>query len=60
MTRCLQTTGQGYFEEVDYDKPTPTSNQIEVQAIMTGVCRSDIDMYFRKGCVHYLFLYRFL
>jgi D-arabinose 1-dehydrogenase-like Zn-dependent alcohol dehydrogenase len=44
MTRCLQTTGQGHFAEVDYDKPEPTSDQIEVRAIMTGVCRSDIDM----------------
>jgi D-arabinose 1-dehydrogenase-like Zn-dependent alcohol dehydrogenase len=44
MTRCLQTTGQGFFEEVEYDKPDPSSDQIEVRAIMTGVCRSDIDM----------------
>ena len=44
IVKCLQTTGQGYFEEVDYDKPEPTSNQIEVKAVMTGVCRSDIDM----------------
>jgi len=44
MTRCLQTTGQGYFEEVEYDKPEPTAEQIEVRAVMTGVCRSDIDM----------------
>jgi D-arabinose 1-dehydrogenase-like Zn-dependent alcohol dehydrogenase len=44
IVRCLQTTGQGYFEEVDYDKPEPTSTEIEVQAVMTGVCRSDIDM----------------
>ena len=44
MTRCLQTIGQGYFEEVEYDKSEPTSDQIEVRAIMTGVCRSDIDM----------------
>jgi D-arabinose 1-dehydrogenase-like Zn-dependent alcohol dehydrogenase len=44
MTRCLQTTGQGFFEEVEYDKPELTSEQIEVRAIMTGVCRSDIDM----------------
>lgn len=42
--KCLQTTGQGYFEEVMYDKPEPTSDQIEVKAVMTGVCRSDIDM----------------
>jgi len=44
MTRCLQTTGQGFFEEVEYDKPALTSDQIEVKAVMTGVCRSDIDM----------------
>jgi D-arabinose 1-dehydrogenase-like Zn-dependent alcohol dehydrogenase len=44
MTRCLQTTGQGFFEEVEYDKPEPASDQIEVRAVMTGVCRSDIDM----------------
>jgi len=44
IVRCLQTTGQGYFEEVDYDKPEPSSTEIEVRALMTGVCRSDIDM----------------
>jgi threonine dehydrogenase-like Zn-dependent dehydrogenase len=44
MTRCLQTTGQGYFEEVAYIKPEPSNYEIEVKALMTGVCRSDIDM----------------
>jgi threonine dehydrogenase-like Zn-dependent dehydrogenase len=44
MTRCLQTTGQGYFEEVEYTKPEIGLDDIEVQAVMTGVCRSDIDM----------------
>jgi threonine dehydrogenase-like Zn-dependent dehydrogenase len=44
MTRCLQTTGQGYFEEVTYDKPELGLTDIEVKAILTGVCRSDIDM----------------
>jgi len=44
MTRCLQTTGQGFFEEVEYNKPEIGPNEIEVRAIMTGVCRSDIDM----------------
>ena len=44
MTRCLQTTGQGYFEEVEYVMPTLTENEICVRAVMTGVCRSDIDM----------------
>jgi len=44
MTRCLQTTGQGFFEEVEYAKPEIGLDDIEVQAVMTGVCRSDIDM----------------
>ena len=44
MTRCLQTTGQGYFEEVIYELPPLTENEICVRAVMTGVCRSDIDM----------------
>ena len=44
MTRCLQTTGQGYFEEVEYIKPEPDDYEIEVKTLMTGVCRSDIDM----------------
>ncbi len=44
MTRCLQTTGQGYFEEVTYDVPPLNENEICVRAVMTGVCRSDIDM----------------
>jgi len=44
MTRCLQTTGQGYFKEVEYDVPMVAENEICVRAVMTGVCRSDIDM----------------
>jgi threonine dehydrogenase-like Zn-dependent dehydrogenase len=44
MTRCLQTTGQGFFKEVEYIKPEIGPDDIEVQAVMTGVCRSDIDM----------------
>lgn len=44
MTRCLQTTGQGYFEEVTYDVPPLSEDEICVRAVMTGVCRSDIDM----------------
>ena len=44
IVRCLQTVGQGHFEEVEYNKPEPTSTEIEVRAVMTGVCRSDIDM----------------
>lgn len=44
IVKCLQTTGDGYFEEVEYNKPEPAANEIEVKAVMTGVCRSDIDM----------------
>ena len=44
MTRCLQTTGQGHFEEVEYELPSLGPTDICVQAVMTGVCRSDIDM----------------
>ena len=44
MTRCLQTTGQGFFEEVTYNLPPLTEDEICVRAVMTGVCRSDIDM----------------
>ena len=31
--------------EMEWDKPDPKRNEIEVKNIMTGVCRSDIDMY---------------
>ena len=40
----LQTTGEGHFKEVEWDKPEPNSNEVEVKSILTGVCRSDIDM----------------
>ena len=44
MNRCLQTTGKGYFKEVEYKVPPLSPNEICVRSIMTGVCRSDIDM----------------
>lgn len=44
IMRILKTTGFGYFEEAEWDKPDITDGQIEVKAIMTGICRSDIDM----------------
>ena len=40
----LQTTGTGEFTETTWDKPDITADEIEVRAVMTGVCRSDIDM----------------
>ena len=42
--RLLHTTGQGKFEETTWDKPDIGPEEIEVKNIMTGVCRSDIDM----------------
>ena len=42
--KCLQTKGQGYFEEVEYEIPAWDQDNIYVRAVMTGVCRSDIDM----------------
>lgn len=44
MNRILQTTGQGNFTETDYDIPALKPNEICVRSVMTGVCRSDIDM----------------
>lgn len=42
--KVLQTIGDGTFSEVEWNKPEPSSTEIEVKNIMTGVCRSDIDM----------------
>lgn len=44
MTKILFTEGQGVFNEKDWSRPNCSSNEIAVKAIMTGVCRSDIDM----------------
>ena len=43
-TRVLYTDGKGAFVETGWNKPEPTDTEIEVRAIMTGVCRSDIAM----------------
>lgn len=43
-SRILFTSGDGNFVETAWDKPEPADNEIEVKALMTGVCRSDIDM----------------
>lgn len=42
--RILQTSGDGKFVETDWQKPEPADTEIEVKSLMTGVCRSDIDM----------------
>jgi len=47
-TRILYTDGKGQFVETDYYKPDCGENEIAVRAVMTGVCRSDIDMMLGK------------
>lgn len=42
--KVLATAGQGKFLEQFWIKPDITADEIEVRAVMTGVCRSDIDM----------------
>ena len=42
--KLLVTDGKGKFTETNWTKPRITDNEIEVKAIFTGVCRSDIDM----------------
>jgi threonine dehydrogenase-like Zn-dependent dehydrogenase len=43
-TRLLATDGTGKFVETMWEKLNPVSNEIGVKALLTGVCRSDIDM----------------
>jgi hypothetical protein len=42
--RLLSTDGKGTFQEIDWIKSEITADEIEVRAVLTGVCRSDIDM----------------
>jgi D-arabinose 1-dehydrogenase-like Zn-dependent alcohol dehydrogenase len=44
MNKVLATEGNGFFYETDYHVPPLTEDEICVRAVMTGVCRSDIDM----------------
>ena len=44
-TRMFYTTGRNDICEMSWDKPVPKDNEVEVKNILTGVCRSDIDMY---------------
>jgi len=43
-TRLLYTDSNGAFKEQIWEKPELGAHEIEVQALMTGVCRSDIAM----------------
>ena len=44
MNKLLATSGTGEFYETDYEVPPLTPDEICVRSVMTGVCRSDIDM----------------
>ncbi len=44
MNRILQTTGNGEFIETEFDISPLAFDEICVRSVMTGVCRSDIDM----------------
>ena len=44
QVKVLATTGQGKFEEIDYTVMDLLPTDIRVRAVLTGVCRSDIDM----------------
>ena len=43
-SRLLYTTGNKIFEETIWKVPKLSSNQILVKSVMTGICRSDVDM----------------
>lgn len=46
--RILITEGHGRFVETWWRKPRHKANEISVRAVMTGICRSDIDMMVGK------------
>ena len=43
--KLLHTTGKQDLIESIWDKPEPAKDEIEVKALMTGVCSSDVAMY---------------
>lgn len=43
--KLLYTTGNNDILETTWDKPEPEKDEIEVKAVMTGVCSSDVAMY---------------
>lgn len=43
--RLIYTLGKGSFEELEhFDVPAPGPKDIQVRTVMTGICRSDIEM----------------
>ena len=49
--RLLSTQGNGTFYETNYNLEPLDKLEIRVRAVMTGVCRSDCFLYFRKVCM---------
>jgi len=45
ITRMFYTNGKHDIVEGEWDKPEITDDEIEVKAVLTGVCRSDVDMF---------------
>ena len=43
--KLLHTTGKQDLIETIWDKPEPEKDEIEVRAVFTGVCSSDVAMY---------------
>ena len=53
--RLLVTDGNNSFKEINWSKTEPTPIEIEVKSILTGICRSDIDMMQGKFSLpHYM------
>lgn len=44
-TRLFYTTGNRDIIEEEWDKPEPLDGEVEIKAVYTGICRSDVDMY---------------
>lgn len=44
MSRILRTDGTGSFYEAEWHRPTVKHDEIAVKTVLTGVCRSDVDM----------------
>jgi len=43
--KLLYTTGKNDLCETIWNKPEPAKDEIEVKAVMTGICSSDVAMY---------------
>lgn len=52
-TKLLHSFGPKEISEVDWVKPHITANEIEVQTILCGICRSDIGSYNRWELMPY-------